>query len=185
MRKVQAREEPWKKRNHGDAAPKRIRKLPELWPTALFRGFHASRARTPQAPTCAARLFSGLPRAFSWRHFIAPPDLMQAPQLVDGCDEAPNKCRSRFQSAVPLAIACAALAGAPLPPERAHRAAYKNAGRQAPPGALRYLYYIKRRVPPQPAQWQAETPSKRPFRDRHSHPHARNRACHPLRGHRR
>lgn len=27
-----------------------------------------------------------------WGMHLAPPDLMQAPQLVDGCDEAPNKC---------------------------------------------------------------------------------------------
>lgn len=192
MRNVQAREEPCKKQNHGDAAPKGMRKLPELWPTALFRGFHASRARTPQAPSCAARLFSGLPRAFS-RAFSCSVGECALRRPI-GCKPRSSlrdalKCqtnaRSRFQPAVPLAIACAALAGAPLPPDRAHEAAYKNAGRQAPPGALRYLYYIKRRVPPQPAQWQAETPSKRPFRDRHSHPHARNRACHPLRGHRR
>ena len=125
------------------------------------------------------------PRGFSCSMgamHLAPPNLIQAPQRIRDALKRQTNVRSRFQ---PAAIACAALAGAPLPPERAHRAAYKNAGRQAPPGALRYLYYIKRRVPPQPAQWQAETPSKRPFRDRHSHPHARNRACHPLRGHRR
>ena len=109
MRNVQAREEPCKKRNHGDAAPKGMRKLPELWPTALFRGFHASRARTPQAPSCAARLFSGLPRAFS-RAFSCSVGECALRRPI-GCKPRSSlrdalKCqtnaRSRFQSAAPL-----------------------------------------------------------------------------------